>query len=532
MAHLGELGRELDIEADDAADVDTFTFHAESFFIPHRISSRPLVRFAWRGKQIDAASAKAKRDLDRARTDEDRAAAMSAQGAADVDSLAAIYEVLSTIARTLKAHPAPDQTSVPTPSDLQLDLELDVEPDVEPEAVPDVVPEAEVRGYGAGRIGQGVFFSRYAGAMLLHAFSDRVGAAAVLSGAVRDGGDGRAGFDDVGLLVATSMVFGLGAESIEQVKHLTTAEAGPLCGLARLPDRSTLRPRLASIAEGCDPLALQRAFASAMLGADPCMSGVYFVDDHFVPYTGAKPAPKGWDTTHRVAQKGRADTWVVDAGGRAVVFTTGEPSGLTKTLPGALAELRTVIGPDAKIMLGFDRGGAYASVFTACRDAHADWITYRRAPLPAPKGLPLLHTTIAADRDDTPRVWVYADEPDEPVELDGYGTARQITLFEHGQMVLQVLTSDTTTCPIALLRTLRARWRIENAFKYVAQHHGIDTLADYIADIETNTRPVDNPDPGGLFATHRVGCSFRSVLMVMIFPAAALLPLSCWPQNG
>lgn len=160
------------------------------------------------------------------------------------------------------------------------------------------------------------------------------------------------------------------------------------------------------------------------------------------------------------------------------------------TLPPALAELRAVVGPTGRIMLGFDRGGAYASVFTAALATHADWITYRRAPLLPAKGLPLLHTTIAAGRDGNPRVWVYADVP---VELDGYGTARQITLYEHGQMVLQVLTSDTTSCPIALLAMLRACWRIENAFKYAAQHHGIDTLADYIADIETNTPPIDNP---------------------------------------
>src|SRR5680860_1508282 len=31
--------------------------------------------------------------------------------------------------------------------------------------------------------------------------------------------------------------------------------------------------------------------------------------------------------------------------------------------------------------LGFDRGGAYPSAFTACRAAGADWVTYRRAPL-------------------------------------------------------------------------------------------------------------------------------------------------------
>jgi hypothetical protein len=327
--------------------------------------------------------------------------------------------------------------------------------------------------------------------MLVHAFSDRLDAGAVLSG---PWGAGQAlpRFDDIALLAATSMAFGLGAATVEQVKHLSASEAGPLCGLDRLPDVRTLRPRLAALADRLDPLALQRAFASAMLTADPCASGVYFVDDHFVPYTGAKPVPKGWDTKHRVAQRGHADTWIVDRAGRAVVFTTGEPSGLTKTLPPALAELRAVIGPTAKIMLGFDRGGAYPSVFTASRDADADWITYRRAPLAPTHGLPM--TTIITSTDTggltTTKTLTYADEP---VTIDQYGTARQISLIEHGVVVLQILTSDLTACPVGLLLTLKARWRIENVFKYAAEHYGIDTLGDYIADLETNTRPVDNP---------------------------------------
>ena len=387
----------------------------------------------------------------------------------------------TTVARALRDHPMPGGQ----PAEQG---ELDLDPTAEPGPTPEPVAESGlVAGRGSAWIGQGVFFSRYAGAMLMHAFTDRVGATGVLSGAAGGAGGAGARFDDVGLLAATSMAFGLGAGTVEQVKHLTAGEAGPLCGLTRLPDLRTLRPRLAALADRCDPLALQRAFASAMLTADPCTSGVYFVDDHFVPYTGAKPVGKGWDTKHRVAHRGRADTLVVDAVGRAVVFTTGEPSGLTKTLPPALAELRAVIGPDAKIMLGFDRGGAYPSVFTACRDAGADWVTYRRAPLPAPKGLPLVTATT---HDGATRALLHADEP---VTLDGYGTARQITVFEHGAVALQVLTSDTTTCPVALLRTLTARWRIENAFKYAVEHHGIDALADYIADIETNTRPIDNP---------------------------------------
>ena len=434
-----------------------------------------------------------------------RARVWRGEGLSDVQIGARLGVADTTVARNLGARHTPD-TPATDAETLDLDLDgPDLGPPPEPEAAgngPGAEPAAmagepvaqSVIGRvcrGSGWIGQGVFFSRYAGAMLFHAFNDRLDAGTVFSDALGTDALGSR-FDDVALLAATGMAFGLGAVTIEQIKHLTAAEAGPLCGLDRLPDLRTLRPRLAGLADRMDPLVLQRTFATAMLAAEPCTSGVYFVDDHFVPYTGAKPVPKGWDTKHRVAQRGRADTWIIDAAGRAVVFTTGEPSGLTKTLPPALAELRNAIGPTAKIMLGFDRGGAYPSVFTACRDAAADWITYRRAPLAPTHTLPIttLLTRTNQRGQATTTTLTYADEP---VEIDGYGTARQISLIEGGIVVLQILTSDTTACPVALLVTLRARWRIENAFKYAAEHYGIDTLGDYLADIETNTRPTDNP---------------------------------------
>src|SRR5665811_1876765 len=64
------------------------------------------------------------------------------------------------------------------------------------------------------------------------------------------------------------------------------------------------------------PLALQRAFAAGMLAADPAPDPVYFVDDHFVAYSGARPVAKGWNTKRRHAQPGRDDTLLVDARGR------------------------------------------------------------------------------------------------------------------------------------------------------------------------------------------------------------------------
>ena len=121
--------------------------------------------------------------------------------------------------------------------------------------------------------------------MLLHAFGGRAGAGEILAAAA--GGEGQPA--GVALLTATSICFALGAAAIEQFKHLTAAAAGPLAGLAALPDLRTIRPRLAAIADRTNPVALQRLFASAMLAADPVTSGVYYVDDHFVPYAGAKP---------------------------------------------------------------------------------------------------------------------------------------------------------------------------------------------------------------------------------------------------
>ena len=319
-------------------------------------------------------------------------------------------------------------------------------------------------GPGGPRITGGVFWSRYAGAMLLHAFTARAGAGQVLESAAGAGrGAGGYRFADVALLSATSMCFALGAATTEQVKHLTAACAGPLAGLAVLPHLRTLRPRLAGIADAADPLALQEMAARAMLAADPVTSGVYYVDDHFVPYAGAQPVAKGWNNKRGKAERGRADTHVTAHDGRAVCFVTGEPSGLATTLPKALAELKKAAPPGAAIMLGFDRGGAYAQVFRHCREQDVHWVSYRRAPLAVPARLPVI-TTITRGGSARQIAWA-----EETVEVKDYGQARQITLFEHGQVALQVLTSDLDACPAHILAWLKSRWREENFLKYASR---------------------------------------------------------------
>ena len=383
----------------------------------------------------------------------------------------------------------PAQQDAPAPcgplvsgEDARAAAQAEAEPEAEAKAGAGLVPAGDVVLAAGGRIVEGQVRSRYAGAMLLHAFFAQASAGRVLSAAcARPAGGG------VRLLSAVSMCFALGAGTLEQFKHLTAAEAGPLAGLGMLPDLRTLRPALAQIADRSDPLEVQSMFASAMLAADPVTSGVYYVDDHFVPYTGAKPVAKGWNNKRGRAERGRADTHVTAHDGRAVCFVTGEPSGLSITLPKALAELKKAAGPGTAIMLGFDRGGAYPQVFRHCRDQQVHWVTYRRAPLAVPVMLPVITTVTYGGRT---RQLTWAEET---VQVKDYGQARQITLFEHGRIALQILTSDSGACPADILSWLKSRWREENFLKYASENYGIDKICDYLASIETNTKIVDNP---------------------------------------
>ena len=354
------------------------------------------------------------------------------------------------------------------------------EPQVtEPQVTEPRATEPRATEPGAAPARPAVIWSRYAGSMLLHAFFARCAAGTVLAAAGEP--------QDVRLLTGISMCFALGASTPGQFKHLAAAEAGPLAGPGTLPGLRALRPALAQIADRTDPLQLQSLFAAAMLAADPVTSGVYYVDDHFIPYTGARPVAKGRDNKRGRAERGHADTHVTAHDGRAVCFVSGEPSGLSVTLPKALAELKKAAGPGADIMVGFDRGGAYAQVFTHCREQDVHWVTYRRAPLAVPAMLPVITTVTHGGRT---REICWAEET---VQIKDYGDARQITLFEHGQVALQILTSDTDACPADILSWLKSRWREENFLKYASENYGIDKICDYLAEITQNTKLTRNP---------------------------------------
>ena len=239
-----------------------------------------------------------------------------------------------------------------------------------------------------------------------------------------------------------------------------------------------------------------------MLAADAPGLHVYYVDDHFVPYEGAKPVPKGWNTKRRHAQPGRADTMVTDYHGRAVCFATGDPSGLAATLPGALAQLRQVLGPSGedparlrpRRLLPAGRSAPSAT-------QRADWVTWRRAPLAPVTAAPRRYWAARGD-----------GKPAEVLHPRRRDRARSRTTARPGRSpcsrtaapVLQVLTSDIDAPAAALLSWLRCRWRIENLFKYLEDNYGIHWLCDYHASTRRRRPPDRQPRAQGRAAP---GCA-------------------------
>ena len=294
-------------------------------------------------------------------------------------------------------------------------------------------------------------------------------------------------YDPSGLLAVTVLAFALGASSIEGARHLDPVELGALAGLGSSPGLRTWRPRLGALAEACDPLALQRSFAKAMLASDgDGAPQVFFCDDHFVAYTGARRVAKGYNTRRRLAEPGRDDTFICDRAWRAICFDSGEPTGLSVNLPPIVDQL-VEICDSRKILIGFDRGGSYPKVFKALTERGVGFVTYRRgSPVTAKVDPRRSWVNVAGRR-------VAYQLCDETIDLDGYGPCRQLSVIEHGKVVFQVLTSDTTSTAAWLAHTLRCRWTIENAFKYLEDHNNIAALCDNTMDIVADDRPVTNP---------------------------------------
>ncbi|MHB8340296.1 MAG: metallophosphoesterase family protein [Mycobacteriales bacterium] len=357
------------------------------------------------------------------------------------------------------------------------------------------LPSEPAAGTGLARLGIGEFATRYAWVSLHYPYLAAMGADAIFATLT---GSPSCRYN-VAILVSARVGFALRIDTMQGVEHVRRAGAGSVLEVIAVPALPTLRLQMAALADGSDPLGLERAVALGMLPADVPIAHVYFVEDHFMSFAGARRVAKGYLTKQPPAEPARADAPIIDECCRAVVFTAGEPTGLTRSFPAALVQLRSVLGPDAPVLLGFDRGGASPVTFRALRAAGLDWVTYGRGKLAPVTAL-------------VQGSWTHRDGrrvslglADESVEMGGYGPARQLTLFEGGTAVLEVLASDTRSVGAALVCWLRSRRWIETMLAHSAEQGGIDAIATYLMDTGPGEATVANP--ARLAARPRLACA-------------------------
>ena len=108
------------------------------------------------------------------------------------------------------------------------------------------------------------------------------------------------------------------------------------------------------------------------------------------------------------------------------------------------------------------------------------------------------------------------------IALDGCPEpVRQMSLFEHGKMVAPLLTSCSRPSAGALLGLLRSQSIIKNFLKYNAANFGIDTLADYTADLADDTQLTANTAYAQPKKAEQAACSALASAQTAL---AAMLP--------
>jgi hypothetical protein len=280
---------------------------------------------------------------------------------------------------------------------------------------------------------------------------------------------------------ATLAALAIGECTVEGVRRLATSTAPLLLRCAHTPTASTVRRRLHAFADEHGPALMARIGERYLeaVRAETSQRAVFYVDNHMRKYTGQEVVRYGWRMQDKRAMPGASDYYVHDESGRPV-FRIDTPShdSLCQWLMPIVTRLRVGLGAEEKILLVFDRAGAFPDEMATLRDAGVEFATYERRPY-SDLALSAFDRTIAV-RGET-----YGVHESRLKNLgDGRGRVRRIALRAPDGKQINLLA--VSTAPLEQLvgflmgkpdpKTPSGRWQQENAFKHEAERWGINQL--------------------------------------------------------
>lgn len=266
----------------------------------------------------------------------------------------------------------------------------------------------------------------------------------------------------------------LGERCVEGVRRLMTPSGHALLRANRAPSATWVRRVFGIFAAGKQSaarlhLAMARRYVREAQAETERDVVVFYVDNHLRPYTGQETIRKGWRMQDKRVRPGVTDVYVHDEGGNPVLrFADAANGSLTTWLPSVAKTLRDMVGPEARIVLAFDRGGAFPEQLAALRDKGFELVTYERKPYPllAPSAFDI---TFAHDGE---RI----EASDALTNLGGgHGRVRRVALRGEDGRQVNLLAAGPLSAS-ELYAILRGRWVQENGFHHQVHRWGINQL--------------------------------------------------------
>ncbi len=307
----------------------------------------------------------------------------------------------------------------------------------------------------------------------------------------------------------------LGESRAEGATRINPIDLGRVLGLDRAPEVKTIRRKTDHLADTGKATEFLTALAKnhLNLGTNSAGAGnegadgnqllaVLYVDGHVRAYQGTKKIGKVHSTRLKFPVPATEETWVSDAHGSPVFVVMAEPgTALTRELRTLLPALRTIIGDDRRVLVGFDRGGWSPALFQHMEASGFDVLTWRKGKtgdIPESLFAEATHT----DEHGETRTWPAADTI---VDLPLAATATTGEVFRMRQISrivparagatrqIHILTTNHQMGAGEVIHRMGSRWRQENYFRYARMHFDLDSHDAYGRTDDDPERSVPNP---------------------------------------
>ncbi|PYI39595.1 hypothetical protein CVS30_02570 [Arthrobacter psychrolactophilus] len=183
---------------------------------------------------------------------------------------------------------------------------------------------------------------------------------------------------------------------------------------------------------------------------------------------------------------------------------------LAAEIRGLLPELRTAVGDDRRVLVGFDRGGWSPALSKHTSASGFDVLTWRKG---ATEDITEEHFKEATYTDEHGelKTWMVADTlvdlPLATTKITGETLqirqiSRIVAASNGGTRQIHVLTTDRTMSVGEVVYRMASRWRQENQFRYARMHFALDPHDSYSSSDDKENRMV--PEPAKAHAYQKV----------------------------